>query len=234
MAGLMGGDFGTEEFNQVLSTQLDALAISPQVKQDIIPALLGIAKLAKVQSQCASVSTSFLQPTVSEPEPEPELMDSNAEASYQIRQRPLLPPKQGLRVLLGVTPHSSDPSQSRVTVPALPTVPSLSQQSLPFLDTQWLQYLVSQVLKSQEPLVLYEVSSAPLAPHLPHASPAPAAWLCIYFDFALTLVTQSDLVSAPLNGSATITTRTRKVRNKAEDLSSGQNGIPNAGDASAQ
>ncbi|KAI9430334.1 hypothetical protein H4582DRAFT_2087137 [Lactarius indigo] len=88
MAGLMGGDFGTEEFNQVLSTQLDALAISPQAKQDIIPALLGIAKLAKVQSQCASASTSFSQPTVSEPKPEPELMDSNAEASYQIRQRP--------------------------------------------------------------------------------------------------------------------------------------------------
>jgi len=42
------------------------------------------------------------------------------------------------------------------------------------------------------------------------------------------------LVSGPLNGSATITTRTRKVRNKAEDLGSGQNGIPIAGDASAQ
>jgi len=42
------------------------------------------------------------------------------------------------------------------------------------------------------------------------------------------------LVSAPLNGSATITTRTRKVRNKTEDLGSSQNGIPNAGDASAQ
>ncbi|KAI9430333.1 hypothetical protein H4582DRAFT_2087134 [Lactarius indigo] len=96
------------------------------------------------------------------------------------------------------------------------------------------QYLVSQVLKLQEPPVLYEVLSAPLAPRLPHASPAPAAWLCVYFDFALTLVTQSDLVSAPLNGSATITTRTRKVRNKAEDLGSGQNGIPNAGNASAQ
>jgi len=63
---------------------------------------------------------------------------------------------------------------------------------------------------------------------------APAAWPCVYFDFALTLVTQSDLVSGPLNGSATITTRTRKVRNKAEDLGSGQNGIPIAGDASAQ
>ncbi|KAH9001797.1 hypothetical protein EDB86DRAFT_2901562, partial [Lactarius hatsudake] len=44
----------------------------------------------------------------------------------------------------------------------------------------------------------------------------------------ITLVTQSDLFSAPLNGSATITTCTRKVRNKAEDLGSSQNGIPNA------
>ncbi|KAH9016581.1 hypothetical protein EDB84DRAFT_1567197 [Lactarius hengduanensis] len=105
---------------------------------------------------------------------------------------------------------------------------------LPFLDTQWLQHLVSQVLKLQEPPVLYKVSSVPLAPCLPHASPAPAAWPCVYFNFALTLVTQSDLVSAPLNGSATITTRTCKVQNKAEDLGSGQNGIPNAGDASAQ
>ncbi|KAI9430886.1 hypothetical protein H4582DRAFT_2085960 [Lactarius indigo] len=90
MAGLMGGDFGMEEFNQVLSTQLDTLAISPQAKQDIIPALLGITKLAKVQSQCASASTSFLQPMVSEPEPKTKLMDSNAEASYQICQQPLL------------------------------------------------------------------------------------------------------------------------------------------------
>ncbi|KAI9443056.1 hypothetical protein H4582DRAFT_2054151 [Lactarius indigo] len=210
MAGLMGGDFGTEEFNQVLSTQLDTLAISPQAKQDIIPALLGITKLAKVQSQCASASTSFLHPTVSKPEPKPKLMDSNAEASYQIRQQPLLLPKRGLRVLLRVTLHSSDPSRSRVTVPASPT------------------YLVSQVLKSQEPPVLYKVLSAPLTPRLPHTSPAPAAWLCVYFDFALTLVTQSDLVSATLNGSATITTRTHKVQNKAEDLGSSQNGIPNA------
>ncbi|KAH9001802.1 hypothetical protein EDB86DRAFT_3129628 [Lactarius hatsudake] len=86
MASLMGGDFGTEELDQVLSTQLDALAISPQARQNIIPALLGIAKLAKVQSQRASASTSFSQPMVSKPEP--ELMDSNAEASYQICQRP--------------------------------------------------------------------------------------------------------------------------------------------------
>ncbi|KAI9444325.1 hypothetical protein H4582DRAFT_2053993 [Lactarius indigo] len=325
MAGLMGGDFGTEEFNQVLSTQLDALAISPQAKQDIIPALLGIAKLAKVQSQCASASTSFSQPTVSEPEPEPELMDSNAEASYQIRQRPfssnsgsgyttwylgrsscsvLMPPtvpqaKTGHlyvhrdtsrnaflywilttanrweRVSSGaehplnhdrVLAIRANGEPSWVTRASTITTKTRKEKEIRENDiwsvdqrlclalsfalasfvsppivspstnnrTRPREYLVSQVLKSQEPPVLYEVSSAPLAPRLPHASPAPAAWLCVYFDFALTLVTQSDLVSAPLNGSATITTRTRKVRNKAEDLGSGQNGIPNAGDASAQ
>lgn len=60
MASLIGGDFGPEELNQVLSTQLDALAISSEAKQHMIPALLGIAKLAKVQSQwCAFQSLSL-------------------------------------------------------------------------------------------------------------------------------------------------------------------------------
>jgi hypothetical protein len=51
MCCLMTGDFSEEDFNQVLNAQLDSLTISPQAKQSIIPALLGIAKLAKVQSQ---------------------------------------------------------------------------------------------------------------------------------------------------------------------------------------
>ncbi|KAH8976395.1 hypothetical protein EDB92DRAFT_1824093 [Lactarius akahatsu] len=312
MASLMGGDFGTEEFNQVLGTQLDALAISPQAKQDIIPALLGIAKLAKVQSQsrsqCASTSTSFSQPMVSEPEP--ELMDSNAEASYQIRQRPfssnsgsgyttwylgrsccsvLMPPtvpqaKTGhlyvhhdtsrdtfIYWILTTANHwervssgaehplnhdrvlaiRANGEPSWVTRASTVTTKTRKEKEIrekcpsvlvsePLLDlfsksltsrSDNNTHLVSQVLKSQEPPVLYEVSSAPLVPRLPHASPAPAAWPCVYFDFALTLVTQSDLVSTPLNGSATITTRMHKVRNKAEDLGSGQNGIPNAASA---
>jgi hypothetical protein len=49
MCCLMTGDFSEEGFNQVLNAQLDSLAISPQAKQSIIPTLLGIAKLAKVQ-----------------------------------------------------------------------------------------------------------------------------------------------------------------------------------------
>ncbi len=51
MCCLMTGDFSVEDFNQVLNAQLDSLAISPEAKQSIIPALLGIARLAKVQSQ---------------------------------------------------------------------------------------------------------------------------------------------------------------------------------------
>jgi hypothetical protein len=50
MCCLMTGDFSEEDFDKVLNAQLDSLAISPQAKQGIIPALLGIAKLAKVQS----------------------------------------------------------------------------------------------------------------------------------------------------------------------------------------
>ena len=51
MCCLMTGDFSGEDFDKVLNAQLDSLAISPQAKQGIIPALLGIAKLAKVQSR---------------------------------------------------------------------------------------------------------------------------------------------------------------------------------------
>jgi len=62
MCCLMTGDFSGEDFNQVLNSQLDSLAISPQAKQSIIPALLGIAKLAKVQSQ--GYVRASLSPTI--------------------------------------------------------------------------------------------------------------------------------------------------------------------------
>ena len=51
ISSLVASDFGGEDLNQVLSAHLDSLGISPQAKQNIIPALLGIAKLAKLQSQ---------------------------------------------------------------------------------------------------------------------------------------------------------------------------------------
>ncbi|KAH9171257.1 hypothetical protein EDB89DRAFT_1972857 [Lactarius sanguifluus] len=88
MSSLAASDLGSEDLSQVLSAQLDSLAISPQTKQNIVPALLGIAKLAKVQSQRLPTPVS-LSPTA----PEPELMGTIAESSsitlpYQMRQRP--------------------------------------------------------------------------------------------------------------------------------------------------
>ncbi|KAH9001970.1 hypothetical protein EDB86DRAFT_2827431 [Lactarius hatsudake] len=81
MSCLMAGGFSREDFDSVFNAQLDSLAISPQAKQGIIPALLSIAKLAKVQSQGSSMSLS----SSSVPKPAPEPTDTNVEASYQIR-----------------------------------------------------------------------------------------------------------------------------------------------------
>ncbi|KAH9021040.1 hypothetical protein EDB85DRAFT_2152629 [Lactarius pseudohatsudake] len=83
MSCLMAGGFSREDFDSVFNAQLDSLAISPHNKQSIIPALLSIAKLAKVQSQGSSMS---LSPSGT-PEPAPEPTDTNVEASYQICQR---------------------------------------------------------------------------------------------------------------------------------------------------
>ncbi|KAH8993775.1 hypothetical protein EDB92DRAFT_1815433 [Lactarius akahatsu] len=74
MSCLMTGGFSREDFDSVFNAQLNSLAISPHSKQSIIPALLSIAKLVKVQSQGA-------------PKPAPKPMDTNIEASYQIHQR---------------------------------------------------------------------------------------------------------------------------------------------------
>ncbi|KAH9012660.1 hypothetical protein EDB85DRAFT_2158837 [Lactarius pseudohatsudake] len=87
MTSLMAGDFGEEELNQILNTQLDSLAISPQAKHNIIPGLLGIAKLAaRVQSQGAP-SSALLSHSIL-PEPEPEFIHTTSSTSYQMRQRP--------------------------------------------------------------------------------------------------------------------------------------------------
>ena len=103
MCCLMTGDFSGEDFNKVLNAQLDSLAISPQAKQSIIPALLGIAKLATVQSRryvcaalsfglclswfrlCTSTPTSTSLPPSSVPSSDP--VDATTEPSYQMRQR---------------------------------------------------------------------------------------------------------------------------------------------------
>ena len=109
MSSLFASDFGGEDLNQVLSAHLDSLGISSQAKQNIIPALLGIAKLAKLQSQ-RSVETAlgslcmdsqpslFVSPstlislppsTVPEPEPVGNIAESSCMSTtpYQMRQR---------------------------------------------------------------------------------------------------------------------------------------------------
>ncbi|KAF8271542.1 hypothetical protein EI94DRAFT_1698087 [Lactarius quietus] len=82
MCCLIMGDFSREDITQVLNSQLDSLAISPEAKQSIIPALLGIAELAKVQLQGTPLSTSLSPPRV-----DPELMEGNTGGSYQMCQR---------------------------------------------------------------------------------------------------------------------------------------------------
>ncbi|KAH9033082.1 hypothetical protein EDB85DRAFT_2145125 [Lactarius pseudohatsudake] len=51
MANLMAATFSGNDLDQVLNAHLDSLAISPQVKQAIFPALLGIAKFTEVHAQ---------------------------------------------------------------------------------------------------------------------------------------------------------------------------------------
>jgi hypothetical protein len=50
MASLVTANISGDSLDQVLSAHLDSLAISPQTKQGIIPALLGMAKLAELRA----------------------------------------------------------------------------------------------------------------------------------------------------------------------------------------
>jgi hypothetical protein len=51
ITSLIAGKFGDDDLCQILNAQLDTLAISPQAKQGIVPALVGIAKLTELQSR---------------------------------------------------------------------------------------------------------------------------------------------------------------------------------------
>ena len=44
-------NISSDNLHHILNAQLDALAISSQAKQAIIPALLGIVRLTKIQTQ---------------------------------------------------------------------------------------------------------------------------------------------------------------------------------------
>ena len=98
---LMTGDFNGEDFDKALNAQLDSLTISPQAKQSIIPALLGIAKLAKVQLKryaCVALSlgiylswsvyvlTTHINVLVPPSMPRSKPLDTTAGPSYQMHQ----------------------------------------------------------------------------------------------------------------------------------------------------
>jgi hypothetical protein len=51
ITSLIAGNFESDNLCQILNAQLDTLAISPQIKQDILPALFGITRLTEVQSR---------------------------------------------------------------------------------------------------------------------------------------------------------------------------------------
>ncbi|KAI9450751.1 hypothetical protein BJY52DRAFT_1227039 [Lactarius psammicola] len=88
MANLMAAKFSGNDLDQVLSAHLDSLAISPQVKQAIFPALLGIAKFTEAYAQNVAQSQAVIGPlgfnsgaaTIASPD--------GGHASYQVHQRP--------------------------------------------------------------------------------------------------------------------------------------------------
>jgi len=193
-----------------------------------------------------------------EPTPAPALAVSNVSLSSPERPPsplddivlpllPVLPLKASIIIpipphatppqrLPGLTTVGSDSSPLKVT-PALAstTIPSTPQQ-VPTLAPQWLLYLISQLVGLQELPTAHEVSSTPLAPHIPHVSPLlllPGS-SPTHFSFALTLITTAALVSALLNFLTTISTHVSKFWTKNEDIGSNHNSTPKASDAFAQ
>jgi hypothetical protein len=51
ITSLIVGNFNIDELRNLLNTYLDVLAISPQAKRGIIPALIGFTKVIEVRSR---------------------------------------------------------------------------------------------------------------------------------------------------------------------------------------
>lgn len=114
MASLMATNFSDSGLNLVLSAHLDSLAVSPQTKQVIIPALLGIAKFGDVHAQarrcvhticgysfCLCILINYLGSSIAQPQDviDPQGPSSRsgviiatspggARIDYQINRRP--------------------------------------------------------------------------------------------------------------------------------------------------
>ncbi|KAI9437893.1 hypothetical protein BJY52DRAFT_1217529 [Lactarius psammicola] len=154
----------------------------------------------------------------------------------------LLPLEVSLNAL--VSPHSSSSQQSlgvtsissdlleTAPAPASPSIPSVPKQ-VP--TAQWLLYLVPQLLKSQEPLLVPEVTSM-RTPRLTHSLPPlrMSGFRSAHFDFALIIVTTAVLVFVFPNVLATFLSHARKFGNKNKDLSDRQNSNLKTGNTFAQ
>ncbi|KAH9021393.1 hypothetical protein EDB85DRAFT_2278460 [Lactarius pseudohatsudake] len=90
VASLMAMNFGGSGLGQVLSAHLDSLAISPQAKQAIIPALLGMAKFTEMHTQARSVTQpqAVIEPPSSNSGVASATSSGGAHAGYQMYQRP--------------------------------------------------------------------------------------------------------------------------------------------------
>ncbi|KAI9432410.1 hypothetical protein BJY52DRAFT_1400296 [Lactarius psammicola] len=143
---------------------------------------------------------------------------------------PISPHSPPSQQALEVTPDDSVLSPFEImTAPAPPTTPVYQQ----VLTTQWLLYLVPQLL--QEPSLVYEASSTP-ASCFSHYSPPlrMSGSRSAHFDFALIIVTTAVLVFVFPNVLATFLSHARKFGNKNKDLSDRQNSNLKTGNTFAQ
>ncbi|KAH9168601.1 hypothetical protein EDB89DRAFT_1909182 [Lactarius sanguifluus] len=90
VASLMAMNLGGSGLDQVLSAHLNSLAISPQAKQAIIPALLRMAKFTEMHTQARSVTQpqAVIEPPSSNSSIASATSSGSAHAGYQMYQRP--------------------------------------------------------------------------------------------------------------------------------------------------
>ncbi|KAI9448727.1 hypothetical protein BJY52DRAFT_305352 [Lactarius psammicola] len=145
---------------------------------------------------------------------------------------PVLPHSSSLQQSLGVTSDNTVSSPLEIApISASATFTRVAQQ----VPTQWLLYLVPQLLKSQEPLLVPEVTSM-RTPRLTHSLPPlrMSGFRSAHFDFALIIVTTAVLVFVFPNVLATFLSHARKFGNKNKDLSDRQNSNLKTGNTFAQ
>ncbi|KAI9442143.1 hypothetical protein H4582DRAFT_2070183 [Lactarius indigo] len=92
MTSLVTANISGDTLDQLFSAHLDSLAISPQTKRAVIPALLGIAKLTELRAQGTLVGPDQASAAQQLIGPKPGMaataVPGGAYASYQSHQRP--------------------------------------------------------------------------------------------------------------------------------------------------